>query len=74
MTWFDRSRMPVIVDRNDYTEWLSPDTSPEKLTSLLRPYPVNRMKAYDVNPIVGSAKVDSATCIEPYQPTQGSLF
>ena len=68
------TRMPTILDRNDYTEWLSPDTSPEKLLSLLRPYPVDRMKAYDVNPIVGSAKVDSAACIEPYQPAQGSLF
>jgi putative SOS response-associated peptidase YedK len=68
------TRMPVILDRDDYTDWLSPDTSVERLVALLRPYPVGLMRAYDVNPIVGSAKVDSASCIEPYQQAQGNLF
>ena len=68
------NRMPVILDREDYAEWLSPDTPFERLAGLLKPFPVQRMTAYDVDPIVGSAKVDSPQCIGPYRPAQGLLF
>ena len=68
------TRMPAMLMREDYVEWLSPDTPVERLSSMLRPHPVNRMKAYDVDRVVGSAKVDSPQCIEPYRPIQGALF
>lgn len=68
------TRMPAILDPADYPEWLSPDTPFERLVAMLRPYPVAMMKSYDVDPIVGSARVDSPQCITPYRPAQGSLF
>lgn len=68
------NRMPVIIEPESYSEWLSPATPFERLATLLRPYPAVRMTAYDVDPIVGSAKVDCPQCIEHYRPAQGSLF
>ncbi len=68
------NRMPVIIEPENYGEWLSPDSPFERLATLLRPYPAARMTAYNVNPIVGSAKVDSPQCIERYRPAQGPLF
>lgn len=68
------NRMPVIVERDRYSEWLSPDTPFERLAGLLKPLPPQLMKSYEVNPAVSSAREDSPECIEPFQPKQGSLF
>jgi putative SOS response-associated peptidase YedK len=58
-------RMPVILDPEDYDRWLDPDSSPEDLRALLKPYPADRMRAEAVNRAVNSVKNDTEECIEP---------
>ena len=41
-------RMPVIVDRSDYEQWLDPSQDKEALMSLLKPYRETEMEAYPV--------------------------
>lgn len=41
-------RMPVIVERGDYEQWLDPEQGKEALLSLLKPYPEKEMEAYPV--------------------------
>jgi len=58
-------RMPVILAPEDVDTWLDPDVPPEAAAQLCKPYPAEEMEAYEVSPIVNSAKVDSKECIEP---------
>lgn len=58
-------RMPVILAPEDVDTWLDPETPPEAAQQLCKPYPAELMEAYEVNPIVNSARNDSAACIEP---------
>lgn len=58
-------RMPVILPREKYAAWLSPDTPPEERAAMLKPFPAERMKAYRISPRVGSPKNDDAAIIEP---------
>lgn len=51
------NRMPVILHREDETEWLdrgNTDISP--LLKLLRPFDANRMRAYPVSSAVGNVR------------------
>jgi putative SOS response-associated peptidase YedK len=50
-------RMPVILD--DYNErlWLDKELSPATLLSLCKPYPDDRMEAYQVSTAVNSTVV-----------------
>jgi len=48
-------RMPVILDPGDYDTWLDPDNRDvDRLRSLLRPYPPNRMEFWPVSWKAGS--------------------
>ncbi|MBA4149985.1 MAG: SOS response-associated peptidase [Verrucomicrobia bacterium] len=67
-------RMPVILPKEKYSEWLNNDAPPNQLLDCLRTFPAELMTSYDVDPVVGSPKVDSPQCIALYQPVQGSLF
>lgn len=58
-------RMPVILKREDESRWLDPETQPEALTGLLKPYPTDGMEAYPVSRLVNSPRNDSPQCIEP---------
>ena len=58
-------RMPVILPRESYAEWLSPETSAEALQSLLRPYPADRMEAYAISKRVNSPRYDDPSIVEP---------
>ena len=50
-------RMPVILAPQDYEQWLDPEVhDPEKVISLLKPYPENEMEAYPVSFSVNSPK------------------
>ena len=61
-------RMPVILDPKDYELWLDPGVrSPERLQSLLRPYPAEKMLAYPVRPWVNNPAHDDPECIEPLE-------
>jgi putative SOS response-associated peptidase YedK len=58
------NRMPVILLRHAYTQWL--DLSPQQpsgLQSLLVPYTAAEMEAYPVSPLVNSPGNDRPECI-----------
>lgn len=65
-------RMPVIISPDDYEPWLSAETKPVELQSLLRAYPAAQMTAYPVSTRVNSPAYTGADCIEPFQ--QQNLF
>jgi len=58
------NRMPVILDSEDYDDWLHPGTNPQTALHLLRPYPADEMIAYPVSPHVNSPAHDDPACIE----------
>ena len=57
-------RMPIILDPDDYGFWLDSAASVEELTRLLRPFPAERMQAYEVSRAVNSVRNDTEECIE----------
>jgi len=57
--------MPVILDPEDYDRWLDPAATVEELRALLRPFPAERMQAYEVSRAVNSVRNDTEECIEP---------
>jgi putative SOS response-associated peptidase YedK len=58
--------MPVILRPEDEEQWLDASrTSFAKPPSLLKPLPAELIDAYDVSPIVNSAKYDGPECIQP---------
>jgi putative SOS response-associated peptidase YedK len=57
-------RMPVIVPRESYDEWLDPATTEARLISLLRPYPADEMAVTEVGPAVNSPKNDGPECLD----------
>jgi len=74
-------RMPAILNRADYGRWLAPteaNAPPIDLPlDLLRPYPAEAMKAWEVSPSVGNTRNDGPELLEPYQnavPGQRDLF
>jgi putative SOS response-associated peptidase YedK len=58
-------RMPVILPRERYDEWLSAEElTSERLSALLTAYPADEMAAYPVSPHVNSPANDDPACIE----------
>jgi putative SOS response-associated peptidase YedK len=51
------NRMPVIIERKDYTRWLG---GPDLPVDLLRPFPSEQMVAWKVESAVGNVRNDSA--------------
>ena len=66
-------RMPVMLSLEDEGSWLEPETSPEQLAKLLRPYAARDMRAWPVSRLVNSAASEGPELIEPVA-TQGDLF
>jgi len=63
-------RMAVILDKDQYDDWLSADTPAPVLKELMRPYPSDRMSVYEVSTLVNNATIDSPEMLEPYQPPE----
>jgi putative SOS response-associated peptidase YedK len=60
------NRMPVILTREAEEDWLNPDVvEPERLLSLLRPYPADRMAAHPVSRAVNNPRNDSPDLVRP---------
>ncbi len=60
------NRMPAILKMEDEETWLNPDiTEPEKLLSLLYPYPANEMEAYPISKAVNYPKNDDSSILKP---------
>ena len=61
-------RMPVILEPDDYEQWLDPsDQSPTQLDGLLKSYPAEEMEAYPVSRLVNRPSNDSPDCIVPVE-------
>lgn len=60
------NRMAVILPREAYEPWLDPaERSPEELNGLLKPYPAEKMAAYEVSTLVNNPRNDAPECIDP---------
>ena len=57
-------RMPVIIPKESYETWLSPEATPENLIKLLKPYSSVEMEFYPVSTIVNKPSNDDPTCLE----------
>ncbi|MFV1965068.1 MAG: SOS response-associated peptidase [Pirellulaceae bacterium] len=58
-------RMPVIIDPENYDEWMDPRMQDrERIEPLLRPYDANQMTAEPVSTYVNNVRNDDAKCIE----------
>lgn len=58
-------RMPVILGPEARITWMSPDTSPSDLQSILVPCPDEWLEAYEVGPAVGNVRNDTPSLIDP---------
>ncbi len=59
------NRMPVILNKEDEHLWVSHDeTEPERLLTLLKPYPTEKMEAYVVSTLVNSPANNTPKVIE----------
>jgi putative SOS response-associated peptidase YedK len=64
-------RMPVIVRREDWPEWLTPAELPDpSFRRITAPYPPGEMTALPVSRLVNSARVDDSRCCDPVAPGQ----
>jgi putative SOS response-associated peptidase YedK len=55
-------RMPLIIDPADYDRWLSADAPP---LDLLKPYPAERMTAYEISTKINKPGYDAADILDP---------
>ncbi|MGB8648044.1 MAG: SOS response-associated peptidase [Anaerolineae bacterium] len=62
------SRMPLLLARKDWAAWLEPESEPEALRKLLKPYPPSKMTAFRVRQEIGNARNDYPELIEPQPP------
>jgi putative SOS response-associated peptidase YedK len=59
-------RMPVILDPQDYDEWLDPSVQKgDTLLHLMRPFSNEQMRAVAVSRIVNNPRNDEPGCVEP---------
>lgn len=59
-------RMPVILQPQDYDQWLDPDfQNLDQLQSLLQPLPDSTIESYPVSSQVNTPSHDSADCMAP---------
>ena len=64
-------RMPVILPKDAYAAWLSPEAkSADALQQLLIPYADEEIEAYPVSRFVNRPTNDSPECIAPSEVTQ----
>ena len=65
-------RMPVIVPRSHFDEWLDPDTPGRIIDALLKPYPAELMELGEANPLVNSPKNEGAELL--HRDNAGTLL
>jgi putative SOS response-associated peptidase YedK len=65
-------RMPLLVERSRYAEWLDPSRDdPEELSSLLVPAAPGRLTAYPVSTEVNNVRNNGSQLVEPI-PAEGA--
>lgn len=68
-------RMPVILDREAFAEWLDPATPAERLKPMLAPYPADQMRSAEANPAVNSPMTDGPELLTGVETSsQNTLF
>lgn len=60
-------RMPVILTRENWEDWMDPGTDPQTLGPLLAPYAPPSLTAHPVSSLVNSPRNDRPACIEPLE-------
>lgn len=56
-------RMPVILTAHSYERWLDPQTPPDELRWLLRPYPAAQMQSRRASRRVNSPRTEGPECL-----------
>ncbi|HEX2921180.1 MAG TPA: SOS response-associated peptidase [Bacteroidales bacterium] len=70
-------RMPAIIVPGDENSWLDSQKNDEDIYSMLKPSPVEMLKAHTIGPLVNKKNADKNTpeLIKPYlKPVQKGLF
>jgi len=63
-----KERMPVIVDPDNYIQWLTGDWQNQAQSEkLFEPYPERKMSAYKISTAVNNPNFDDKKCIEELQ-------
>ena len=60
-------RMPVMLTADEIRLWLDREARQSEIESLIRPFPADRMKAFEVSTRVNSPRNDSPENIEPVE-------
>jgi putative SOS response-associated peptidase YedK len=58
-------RMPVILEEDDESIWMSKKTSPHQLLDLIRPYDADTMSITPLSTLVNNPKNDSEAVLKP---------
>jgi putative SOS response-associated peptidase YedK len=59
------NRMPLILDLADYDRWLSSEVPP---IDLLRPFPAEKMMAYEIGQQINGRGYDAPDIVDPIPP------
>jgi putative SOS response-associated peptidase YedK len=59
------NRMPVILEPEDFSAWLSQETPADRLNALLRPLPAELMMARPVSTLVNNPRNNKPECVAP---------
>lgn len=59
------NRMPVMLDEEARWSWLEPNDNPSNLLDMLKPYPAEEMKCFQVSRLVNSPENDHLGVLEP---------
>jgi putative SOS response-associated peptidase YedK len=60
--------MPVILAQRDYERWLEPGDPARPPIDLLRPYPAEKMRAWQVSQRVGNVRNNDPELLEQAAP------
>ncbi len=60
-------RMPVILPKDRYDQWLDPTGNSEQLTELLRPFHAAPLKAIPIGTLVNNVRNDVPECLSPLE-------
>lgn len=58
-------RMPAVIPRDRYDQWMGFDTPKADLLAALRPFPAEQMEVVKVGPAVNKPANDSPECLAP---------
>jgi len=63
------NRMPVILDKNVYENWLNPDENdPKRLKEIIMEGRISGLNGHPVSRRVNSVSNNDPSCIEPFEP------